>query len=329
MPTNDVAMSTDSANATRTPEGFVARGPCPLCGGERFEARMPFPDIPVRRCVSCGFLHPAFVMTPEAIERYYREVFHSPWHRQGQKLNSYVNASALACLLDLPSVKSFLDVGTGYGFLLERLGRRGIACTGTEPSVTEAKFAREELGVNVIPRLVHEAGLSQASFDVVACFEVIEHVPDPLAFIATLARFVRPGGWLVINTDNFENQTVRALGAEFPKWIPHSHVSDFSPDTLERAMHSVPGLRVERRLSYTAWEMVARLALMRLRGKKPRDPGACYSFGAERAREMNRAYRFWPLRLAIARGWFAMTHRRDGSGSMMFLAARKQSVPGK
>ena len=69
--------------------------------------------------------------------------------------------------------------------------------------------------------------------------------------------------------------------------------------------------------------MAARLALMRLRGRVPREPAQCYSFAAERAREMNRAYRLWPLRLAAARAWFALTNRRDASGSMMFIAARK------
>ncbi|MFN0010222.1 MAG: class I SAM-dependent methyltransferase [Phycisphaerales bacterium] len=326
------AGSRQMPGASGVPAGFVARGPCPLCKGDVFDAHMPFPDIPVRRCAACGFIHPAVVMSPETMAAYYREVFHSPWHRQGQKLNSFVNEAALARLIDLRRVKSFLDVGTGYGFLLQRLGRRGIACTGTEPSVNEARYARESLGLNVVANLVQDAGLQEASFDCVACFEVIEHVPDPIPFIATLARYAKPGGLVVINTDNFENATVRALGPEFPKWIPHSHVSDFAPATLERAIHAADGtsappgragLRVESRLSYTAWEMAARRAVMRLRGTQPREPGACFSFERERAREMNRAYRFWPLRLAVARAWFALAHRRDLAGSMMFVAARK------
>ncbi len=318
--------SREPFGASGVPAGFVPRGPCPLCKGEIFDAHMPFPDIPVRRCEACGFIHPAVVMSPGAMAQYYREVFHSPWHRQGQKLNSFVNEAALARLIDLRAVKSFLDVGTGYGFLLQRLARRGgrgITCTGTEPSVNEARYARDTLGLNVIANVVQHAGLQEASFDCVACFEVIEHVPDPIPFIATLARFAKPGGLVVINTDNFENATVRALGPEFPKWIPHSHVSDFAPATLERAIHAVPGLKVESRLSYTAWEMAARRALLRLRGRAAREPGECFSFARERAREMNRAYRFWPLRLALARAWFATMHRRDLAGSMMFVAARR------
>ncbi|MGD9689850.1 MAG: methyltransferase domain-containing protein [Phycisphaerales bacterium] len=306
------------------PDGFVSRAACPLCdaGRERASVHIDFADIPVLKCGACGFIYPAFVMTPEGMKRYYREVFASPWHRKGQELNSFVNEAALRRLIDLRGVRTFLDVGTGYGFLLRRLSdRHGIDGVGTEPSVQEAAWGNEHLGVRIIERLVGEAGLAPASFDAVACFEVIEHVPDPRAFVAELASLCRPGGWVIINTDNFESAAVRRLGPRFAKWIPHSHVSDFSPATLKRCIESVPGLRVEATLSYTAWENALRAGLSRF--QSPRPARACFSLERELGREMNRTYRFWPMRVAAARAWFALTHSADPGGSMMYLAARK------
>lgn len=307
------------------PEGFVERPRCPLCGHDAFEPHIPFPDVPVRTCRGCGFIHPAVAMTPQATAAYYRDVFHSDWHRQGQALNSFLTARILARLIDLRACGPVLDVGCGYAHLGARLRTlHGIDYTGVEPSTVEAAYAREQLRVPVIDRPLDEAALprgSDARFGVVMGFEMIEHAPDPVGLIALMADHVRPGGWLVLGTDNFRSAAVRRLGARFPKWIPHSHVSDFDPSTLRRAMESAPGLRVERACSYTPWETRARALAASLTG--PAAPEACYRFSRERAREMNRTYRFWPLRMAMARAWLLTALRNDAEGSMMFLAARK------
>lgn len=306
------------------PTGFVARTRCPLCDADiaRCPILVPFADIPVHRCEQCGFIFPTVVMSAEGARRYYREVFASPWHRQGQELNSYINEAALRKIPGFDRVRSFLDVGTGYGFLLHRLKvQMSIDAVGSEPSVQEAGWGTANLGVRIVNTLLAESGLPEASFDAVASFEVIEHTQDPRAFVAELARYVKPGGLLILNTDNFESTAVKRLGPRFAKWIPHSHVSDFAPATLTRCVESVPGLRVESQLSYTAWENWLRgvLAL----AKSTPDPRACFDLSAELSREMNRTYRFWPLRLAIARAWFALTWRRDLAGSMMYVVARK------
>lgn len=329
---SDVATPTaphraDTLDARTPPEGFAHRLACPLCGEPRSRSviHVNFPDIPVLRCDrdagGCGFIWPAWTMTTDGMARYYREVFASPWHRKGQELNSLVNIAALRRMIDLRRVGSFLDVGAGYGFLLSRLRRAGIAARGCEPSVQEAAWGREHLSADIATGFLDDAALPESAFDVVACFEVIEHAPDPRALVASMARHCKPGGWVLVNTDNFDCWAVRRLGPRFAKWIPHSHVSDFTPPTLIRCMEAVPGLKVERTLSYTAWENALRGVLAMLRG--PADPAACFSLKAELGREMNRAYRFWPLRVAMARAWFSLSASTSLGGSMMYVAARK------
>ena len=306
------------------PEGFSPRSACGLCDAPLAGApvHIDFPDIPVMRCRACGFLQPAWLMTGAAIDAYYQQEFASDWHRRGQELNSVINAAALARLVDLKSVRTILDVGAGYGYLLKRLrDRLGIEGAGVEPSVREAHWGREHLGVRLITGRLEQSGLEPSSFDAVGCFEVIEHVPQPRGFVAEMARCCRPGGLVIIGTDNFESAAVRRLGPGFPKWIPHSHISDFGPDTLRRCLESVPGLEVERTLSFTPWETGLRAALARFR--RAPAPAECFDLAAERGREMNRTYRLWPLRLAMDRAWFALTWRRNLAGSIMLIAARK------
>ena len=78
-------------------------------------------------------------------------------------------------------------------------------------------------------------------FDVVLAMEIVEHVADPAAFVATCAELVRPGGLLVVSTIN---RTLRAyalaiVGAEFVLgWVPrgtHRWDKFVKPEEIEAA----------------------------------------------------------------------------------------------
>ena len=209
-----VSATGDAATA------FAERAQCALCGSAESTVHRNFREIPVLRCSRCGFLYSGRIMNAQATRAYYQENFGSRRHLEGQTVNARTNASVLKRLLDLGKARTWLDVGTGYGFLLQWLQRDyGIAAEGVELSTQEARFAREELGLKVHDSL-SGAGLPRAGFDVVSCFEVIEHISEPIAFVQELAEYVRPGGSLIVMTDNFESRAARRLKGSFPKWIP-------------------------------------------------------------------------------------------------------------
>lgn len=100
-----------------------------------------------------------------------------------------------------PPTGSFLDVGCGEGFLLDRVRREHPewSLTGFEVSQSRADIAASR-GHHVLVDADGTVPVEPESFDVVACCHVIEHVPDDVEYARYLASLVKPGGHLYVET---------------------------------------------------------------------------------------------------------------------------------
>lgn len=128
-----------------------------------------------------------------------------------------------------------LDVGCGTGEVLLAANARGWAAQGVEPERTGADVALQR-GLDVRVGVLEESGLPERSFDVVSAFHVLEHLPDSRAFLGTLARWVRLGGFVTIEVPNWGSFQRRRLGADWPHLRPREHLAYFTPDTLPQTL---------------------------------------------------------------------------------------------
>ena len=122
------------------------------------------------------------------------------------------------------SSKVVLDVGCGGGILSDSMARKGANVTGIDLSTKALRVARlhalEAQTSNLQFREVSVEALAAeqpASFDVVTCMEMLEHVPDPASVVKACAQLVKPGGWVFFSTIN-RNPKALALaivGAEY------------------------------------------------------------------------------------------------------------------
>src|SRR5450631_519120 len=147
-----------------------------------------------------------------------------------------------------------LDIGCGGGILSEPLARLRAQMVGADPSkenIAVASAHAQESGVAVDYRATtaEELAAAKERFDVVLAMEVVEHVVDVNAFVATCASMLKPGGLMIAATLNrtLKSFALAIVGAEYVlRWLPrgtHQWDKFVTPNELEVAFER-GGLRV-------------------------------------------------------------------------------------
>lgn len=106
-----------------------------------------------------------------------------------------------------PKGKRVLDIGCGGGFLAEEFATLGCEVTGIDPSaptIVQAEVHAKEAGLAITYRVAAGEAIpfADATFDIVYCCDVLEHVDDLDTVIAETARVLKPGGVYLFDTIN-------------------------------------------------------------------------------------------------------------------------------
>ena len=145
------------------------------------------------------------------------------------------------------SGQQVLDVGCGGGILADAMARKGAEVLGIDLATKSLKVAQLHAleagtqGVRYREVAVEDlAAEVPASFDVVTCMEMLEHVPDPASVVRACATLVRPGGWVFFSTLNRSPKSflMAIVGAEYVlKLLPrgtHEYARLIKPSELAR-----------------------------------------------------------------------------------------------
>ena len=200
---------------------------------------------------------------------------HRWWDPQGpQKALHALNPPRLRYVAERASLAGaqVLDVGCGGGLLSEALAGEGAAVTAIDLApelIKVARLHRLETGVEVDYRLQSVEALASerpASFDVVTCMEMLEHVPDPGAIIEACSTLLKPGGRLFVSTLNRTPAAfaLAIVGAEYvARLLPkgtHQYRDFIRPSELGGWLRAA-GLHLEdvSGLMYEPWRNSARI----------------------------------------------------------------------
>jgi len=251
---------------------------CPCCGGG---PRAPWkPGEPaVLACPACGGSSLAALPAPTAAADLYQAEYYA--ETSGGRFLGLAERAIVALkdtrvraiLARKPGPGSLLDVGCGRGDLLERFQARGWRAEGTQVSRTAAASATAR-GLTVHLGDLPGLGLAEGSFDVITFFHVLEHLPDPAAYLECAGRLLRQDGLLVVEVPEAGGLGWRILGRRHLCFDHPHHLHFFTPAAL-RSMAGRCGFRVEGETHFSI-EYSAFTLLQNLLNLLPGEPNRLY-----------------------------------------------------
>lgn len=215
---------------------------CPLCGdtersfvfrGHEHEYdNTTSQEFSFYRCTHCSLVY----MDPRPSEFELGRIYPINYYSRASvnsasddlKLNSFTGRWLHKRLLDrvggnilphlkLNSMHSFLDVGCGGGRALRSIhAEYGCRCIGIDteiPAAALVRYASPPIRLYRGDFLSHDFG--DEVFDVVYASHLIEHLPDPNAFMRKASSILRPGGLCVIETPNEDCSVARLFGSNW------------------------------------------------------------------------------------------------------------------
>jgi SAM-dependent methyltransferase len=186
-------------------------------------------------CAGCGLVYSDPACSPETLRKLYLESAVTYGPLEQQIYDSY------APLLDHAARRlrrrgTFVEIGGGSGFMLKYGVETGFAAQlEIEPSAdAERRFARPSGQARFVRSVMNDEILPESSASLVCFFQMLDHLPDPLAFLRSVYRVLEPGGVALCVTHDTSSFATRLLGEASPIFdIEHTYL--FNAANLSRA----------------------------------------------------------------------------------------------
>jgi hypothetical protein len=125
-----------------------------------------------------------------------------------------------------------VEVGAGFGIFCEEAKKFGkfSNIVAIEPNEDLARSCRS-LGIEVVSDSIENIKSLRIAPDVIACFEVVEHLFSPKDFLECCKNISVPGSIIVITCPNYKGFDIQALG-ERSDSIDAEHINMFNPASL-------------------------------------------------------------------------------------------------
>jgi SAM-dependent methyltransferase len=224
-------------------------GTCPVCGQAGAREWLRAPDrfhgrqekYTLLRCQGCSLVWLNNPPAPSEMHRHYTSAYDKLISASGHN-SPHRWTDRKATLTQHKKDGTLLDIGCSSGAFLESLRGDNWQLHGIEMSAECAAIAKARSGAQIFVGDALDAPLRSESFDVITCFDVLEHLFEPLQVMARVSEWLKPGGIfyvLVPNVDCAEAKVFQSFwhGLELPR-----HLFHYSPASLETLAGSV-GLR--------------------------------------------------------------------------------------
>jgi len=233
----------DVQDKSWTPLESLEYTACPLCATDKPNKQFIFEPFRVVQCTACQLWY----LSPRLRESEMLKAYASPDYFKGggefgysQQQGSYLdqeNALRLTFRKFIRQLKRrgmtgghLLEVGCGYGFLLEEAAPLFDSLTGTDFD-SEAVKCVKQLGFQGIQGGI-EALPSADCYDLILATGVIEHIYNPIELLQRLRQHLSATGWMVLATPQMNSFWLKLQGKNWPSFKIPEHVTYYDQHTL-------------------------------------------------------------------------------------------------
>jgi 2-polyprenyl-3-methyl-5-hydroxy-6-metoxy-1,4-benzoquinol methylase len=220
---------------------------CNLCGSSDARPFCPENGRGLVQCQNCGLVYVSTRPDPNELYALYGEAY---FHNDDSAMvgyTDYVRDEAnirrtanrrLHYLERFVPPGRMLDVGCAAGFFLDEARKRGWQVQGLDISAYAAQYSKERFGLDVRQGSLIDLDYPQSTFDLITLWDVIEHVPDPKAYIQRVAALLRTGGVFSLATPDVASLPAKLTGKRWMGYkLADEHVYYFSAKTLSQMLN--------------------------------------------------------------------------------------------
>ncbi len=224
------------------------QGTCPVCrqagargwlrGPDRLHGRQE--KYTLLRCPACSLVWLSQPPEPSEMHLHYTDAYHQLISAGGENPGRWgFRKDALA---QFKQSGTLLDIGCSSGSFLAFMRSPSWTLFGIEMSAEGARTAEARSGAEVFVGDPLDAPFPSESFDVITCFDVLEHLYEPRRVMARVAEWLKPGGIFYVLVPNVDSAEGRVFGSYWHGLELPRHLFHYSPESLKFLAESA-GLR--------------------------------------------------------------------------------------
>ncbi len=217
---------------------------CTVCSSFNVTKAQRVNGYQLHHCHRCSHLFVSDSISSEVLDKVYDHAFYlqSAEARECEGYRDYLGTLDrringfrnwyLAVTADVGGPGRCLDFGCAVGAMVKAAQDCGWEAIGYERSQWAARYGREHLGVQIVTGDGQLNQFEPSSFDLITMWDVVEHLEHPREVIGLASRWLKPSGWLAVNTVDGGSWGARLAGQRWRHLGPPRHLQYFTRRSL-------------------------------------------------------------------------------------------------
>jgi SAM-dependent methyltransferase len=194
----------------------------------------------IYRCFECTHSYLSPILSNELITHYYH-ILNSEYYDQSKFVTdprAKENIYYAKMIKEYVPKGNILEIGSGFGFLLNELNNEGFNVYGVEPSPYASSYAKRVFGLNILNGFLSEDSFENDYFDCIILMDVLEHLDNPNNLFKIINLKLKQGGIVYCLTGNIDAIYPKILKKRWWYISSLEHISFFNKNSIKTLMEN-------------------------------------------------------------------------------------------